>query len=39
MVHDRHDAVAAVMQTPTDPRQVLEALEEQSSDQAAKPHA
>jgi uncharacterized membrane protein len=39
MAHDRHDAVAAVMQTATDPRQVLEALEVQSSNQAAKPRA
>jgi len=39
MVHDRHDAVAAAMQTPTDTTQVLEALEGQVSDDPAKAKA
>src|ERR1700693_1569074 len=38
MVHDRHDAVAAAMQTPTDTARVLAALEQQQVDNtAAKP--
>jgi len=37
MVHDRHDAVAAAMQTPTDTTQVLEALEGQANQAEAKP--
>ncbi len=36
MVHDRHDAVADAMQTPTDATQVLEALEGQASEDEAK---
>jgi uncharacterized membrane protein len=36
MVHDRQDAVADAMQTPTDATQVLEALEGQTSEEEAK---
>jgi uncharacterized membrane protein len=36
MVHDRRDALADAMQTPTDATQVLEALEGQASEQEAK---
>src|ERR1039458_9179746 len=38
MVHDRHDAVAAAMQTPTDATQVLNALEVHTSDDVVKPN-
>jgi uncharacterized membrane protein len=37
MVHDRHDAVAAAMQTPTDATRVLEAFENQAADSATQP--
>ncbi|HEY2417360.1 MAG TPA: DUF1003 domain-containing protein [Steroidobacteraceae bacterium] len=33
MVHDRRDAVADAMQTPTDPTQVLEAIEGQANEE------
>jgi len=36
MVHDRRDAVADAMQTPTDPTQVLEAIEGQSNEEGSK---
>ncbi|HEV7986371.1 MAG TPA: DUF1003 domain-containing protein [Steroidobacteraceae bacterium] len=36
MVHDRHDPVAAAMQTPTDTARVLEALEGQATGTAAR---
>jgi uncharacterized membrane protein len=38
MVHDRHDAVAAAMQRPTDATQVLNALEVHTSDDVVKPN-
>jgi len=37
MVHDRHDAVATAMQAPTNTVRVLEVLEEQAADSAARP--
>jgi uncharacterized membrane protein len=37
MVHDRHDAVAAAMQKPTDTSHMLEALEEQARESTEKP--
>src|SRR5665213_509527 len=36
MVHDRRDAMADAMQTPTDPTQVLEAIEGQSNEEGSK---